>query len=59
MTAVKDLIAKYDIPAPRYTSYPTVPYWSENPTTEEWLEKVRKRLRFEHTSLSLYRNNFV
>lgn len=54
MTAVKDLIAKYDIPTPRYTSYPTVPYWSENPTTEEWLEKVRKRLRYENTSLSLY-----
>ncbi|PJZ52878.1 oxygen-independent coproporphyrinogen III oxidase [Leptospira adleri] len=54
MTAAKDLIAKYDIPAPRYTSYPTVPYWSENPTTEEWLDKVRNRLSPEDSSLSLY-----
>ncbi|MBM9578039.1 oxygen-independent coproporphyrinogen III oxidase [Leptospira sp. 201903070] len=54
MTTAKDLIAKYDIPAPRYTSYPTVPYWSENPTTEEWLDKVRNRLSPEDSSLSLY-----
>ncbi|EKS07760.1 oxygen-independent coproporphyrinogen III oxidase [Leptospira santarosai] len=54
MTVEKELIAKYDIPAPRYTSYPTVPYWSENPTTEEWLDKVRSRLRSEKSSLSLY-----
>ncbi|PJZ57115.1 oxygen-independent coproporphyrinogen III oxidase [Leptospira barantonii] len=54
MTTAKELIAKYDIPAPRYTSYPTVPYWSENPTTEEWLDKVRNRLKPENSSLSLY-----
>ncbi|RHX84079.1 oxygen-independent coproporphyrinogen III oxidase [Leptospira stimsonii] len=54
MKTAKDLIAKYDIPAPRYTSYPTVPYWSENPTTEEWLDKVRNRLSPEDSSLSLY-----
>ncbi|MBE8399758.1 oxygen-independent coproporphyrinogen III oxidase [Leptospira borgpetersenii] len=54
MTVEKELIAKYDIPAPRYTSYPTVPYWSEDPTTEEWLNKVRNRLRSENSSLSLY-----
>ncbi|EQA55754.1 oxygen-independent coproporphyrinogen III oxidase [Leptospira kmetyi] len=54
MTTAKELIAKYDIPAPRYTSYPTVPYWSENPTTEEWLDKVRNRLKPEDSSLSLY-----
>ncbi len=35
------LLEKYDVPAPRYTSYPTVPYWSEPPTVEEWLENLR------------------
>lgn len=25
----KELIQKYNIPGPRYTSYPTVPYWDE------------------------------
>lgn len=52
--SAKELIAKYDIPAPRYTSYPTVPYWSENPSTEEWLDKVRNRLTPENSSLALY-----
>ena len=47
------LIAKYDIPAPRYTSYPTVPYWSEDPTTEEWLDAIRKSLEPESAALSI------
>ncbi len=24
------LIQKYNVPGPRYTSYPTVPYWEED-----------------------------
>lgn len=36
MTAT-ELLAKYDIPGPRYTSYPTVPYWQRAPTQEEWM----------------------
>lgn len=37
MTATQSLLEKYDIPAPRYTSYPTVPYWTEEqPTAEAW-----------------------
>ena len=32
-----DLAAKYDVPTPRYTSYPTVPYWSETPTAGQWI----------------------
>lgn len=40
----KDLFKKYDVPAPRYTSYPTVPYWSDSPTTEQWLEELRAGL---------------
>lgn len=36
------LIAKYSVPAPRYTSYPTVPYWKTTaPTQAEW-ERVSK-----------------
>jgi oxygen-independent coproporphyrinogen-3 oxidase len=36
------LLAKYDIPAPRYTSYPTVPYWTENPTPTQWIAELNK-----------------
>jgi hypothetical protein len=34
-TGLKELFAKYDVPAPRYTSYPTVQFWTESPTTEQ------------------------
>ncbi|MEZ5043019.1 MAG: oxygen-independent coproporphyrinogen III oxidase [Saprospiraceae bacterium] len=34
------LLGKYDVPAPRYTSYPTVPYWDHAPTSVEWQAKA-------------------
>lgn len=37
-----NLFEKYDVPVPRYTSYPTVPFWSNDPTSEQWLEELRK-----------------
>ncbi len=36
------LFYKYDVPVPRYTSYPTVPYWTDSPSTEEWLQSLNK-----------------
>ena len=30
------LLSKYDVPGPRYTSYPTVPVWKENITGENF-----------------------
>ena len=46
MTAVVSdpMVAKYDVAGPRYTSYPTVPYWEQAPSEEEWLEHVRTAL---------------
>ncbi|MEM6697479.1 MAG: oxygen-independent coproporphyrinogen III oxidase [Bacteroidota bacterium] len=48
------LLDKYDIPAPRYTSYPTVPYWQKEPPTQaEWLERVQ--ISFDQNDeISLY-----
>ncbi|HEY1025484.1 MAG TPA: oxygen-independent coproporphyrinogen III oxidase [Sphingobacteriaceae bacterium] len=38
-----DLIKKYNVAAPRYTSYPTVPYWeTELWSKEQWLMSIRK-----------------
>ena len=38
---MNSLIDKYNIPGPRYTSYPTVPYWDEdNFTSEQWQKTV-------------------
>ncbi|MBN8549631.1 MAG: oxygen-independent coproporphyrinogen III oxidase [Deltaproteobacteria bacterium] len=39
-----ELVKKYDVPAPRYTSYPTVPYWTDTPTAQEWIESLRRTL---------------
>ncbi|WP_435413023.1 oxygen-independent coproporphyrinogen III oxidase [Psychroserpens mesophilus] len=36
------LIQKYNIPGPRYTSYPTVPFWDEAQfTKQKWLETFK------------------
>jgi oxygen-independent coproporphyrinogen III oxidase len=51
---LKDLFAKYDVPAPRYTSYPTVPFWSDSPTTEQWLQALERGLQDEAATWSLY-----
>jgi oxygen-independent coproporphyrinogen-3 oxidase len=51
---VTDLFAKYDVPAPRYTSYPTVPFWTDSPTTEQWLNELNNACENETTTWSLY-----
>lgn len=38
----KALIDKYNVPIPRYTSYPTVPYWENNVTNDSWKDLVKK-----------------
>ena len=37
-----NLIAKYNIAVPRYTSYPTLPYWNKTPSQAEWKNHVSK-----------------
>ncbi|MEM6524488.1 MAG: oxygen-independent coproporphyrinogen III oxidase [Bacteroidota bacterium] len=36
------LIEKYNVPVPRYTSYPTVPYWSGGINDENWKSLVKR-----------------
>jgi len=48
------LLEKYNVPAPRYTSYPTVPYWQEEaPNEAAWKERVIGAFR-QHDEISLY-----
>ena len=48
------LLSKYDIAAPRYTSYPTVPYWTaEAPDPALWLERVARAAQTDPV-ISLY-----
>ncbi len=55
--AEKSLIEKYDVPAPRYTSYPTVPYWEkEPPSQEQWQKLVSDSFRLTNgkEGISIY-----
>lgn len=38
------LLEKYDVPGPRYTSYPTILHWDSPPTRSEWMESVSESL---------------
>ncbi len=49
-----DLFAKYDVPVPRYTSYPTVPEWHAAPTTDDWTQSLAAALEPPGSTLSLY-----
>ena len=52
-----ELLKKYDVPTPRYTSYPTVPYWDTNSfSKEKWIETVRKTFNEsnEENGISIY-----
>jgi oxygen-independent coproporphyrinogen-3 oxidase len=48
------LAGKYNVPAPRYTSYPTVPYWQEEPPTgHQWQRNVLETFE-RNQQISLY-----
>ena len=49
-----NLISKYNVPGPRYTSYPTVPYWQDDSfSLAAWKESL-KRSFSENKEISLY-----
>ena len=51
-----DLIRKYNVPGPRYTSYPTVPYWDNDPTINDWKDLVKESFSISNQKegISLY-----
>jgi oxygen-independent coproporphyrinogen III oxidase len=51
------LIQKYNIPGPRYTSYPTVPFWDESSFSyETWVDSFQKTFKASNSvdGISLY-----
>src|SRR5687768_7257130 len=50
------LLKKYNVPGPRYTSYPTVPYWqAEPPTILEWTDTLKRSYsESKEEGISLY-----
>lgn len=51
---LSDLLKKYDVPVPRYTSYPTVPQWHDTPTTDEWVLSIEQAAALPAAALSMY-----
>src|SRR5687768_4018477 len=51
-----ELVKKYNRPVPRYTSYPTVPFWNNGMTSEKWKNLFISRFHEQnHThGISLY-----
>jgi oxygen-independent coproporphyrinogen-3 oxidase len=56
-TMSQSLVQKYNVPGPRYTSYPTVPYWEENLfSVEKWKSSFMKSFEESNATegISLY-----
>ena len=53
ITVDRQTILKYDIPGPRYTSYPTAPNWTTDVTASTYQEKLAQFGKTDKT-LSLY-----
>ena len=48
------IVDNFNVPVPRYTSYPTIPHWQENPpSSEDWISSVNRSLKADE-DLSLY-----
>ena len=48
------LLNKYNVPVPRYTSYPTVPYWQEGLAADQWAANFASQFSLGGAQLSLY-----
>jgi oxygen-independent coproporphyrinogen-3 oxidase len=50
------LIERYNLPVPRYTSYPTVPVWTEGLDVEKWKASLRDQFKLHNRQegISLY-----
>jgi oxygen-independent coproporphyrinogen-3 oxidase len=44
IATASELLKKYDVPGPRYTSYPTILHWADTPTLDEWVSSVSESL---------------
>jgi oxygen-independent coproporphyrinogen-3 oxidase len=55
MNTMLQLLKKFDVPTPRYTSYPTVPYWEHDTMNAEvWKQCVVNTFQKENGELSIY-----
>ena len=50
------LLEKYNVPVPRYTSYPTVPYWKEHIDVQQWVSIFQRDFKEDNKvkGISIY-----
>ena len=55
-TTFDDLVKKYNQPVPRYTSYPTVPFWKDHLNAEHWKDLLKQQFAVHNGNegISLY-----
>ena len=55
-TTFNQLVEKYNQPVPRYTSYPTVPYWKEGVDVDHWKKLLQQQFAIHNQKdgISLY-----
>jgi oxygen-independent coproporphyrinogen-3 oxidase len=53
---METLIQKYNVSGPRYTSYPTVPFWKNNDLNQQdWINSIHANFKFFNSNeISLY-----
>lgn len=51
---MRDLIEKYNVPGPRYTSYPTVPYWDDESFSYNLWQNTIQQSTANNEAISLY-----
>jgi len=54
LTPLMQLLEKYDVPVPRYTSYPAVPNWQSTPEPDAWAAALHAALTAHDSSLAVY-----
>jgi len=56
MTIESALLNKYNVPVPRYTSYPTVPFWKDNIDAAQWQHIFQQQFNLHNSKegISLY-----
>ncbi|MBU1073243.1 radical SAM protein, partial [bacterium] len=50
----RELLARHDVPGPRYTSYPTVPVWSRDFDESDYRDALRELAGRPQDELSIY-----
>ncbi|HPQ07824.1 MAG TPA: oxygen-independent coproporphyrinogen III oxidase [Bacteroidia bacterium] len=55
MSSIFDILLKYNISVPRYTSYPPVPMWHSMPSVEDWINNLKQNFeKIQQQGISIY-----